>query len=123
MWKARRPKGARRWQSKVSVKVRTLDSLAEQYGVPRYVKVDAEGFDYEILSGMSFQPAFVSFEFQPADLAVSQRCIDLLENRSFNFVIGELAKFELPAWVSAAEIAKVLSSVPSTVLYGDVFAK
>src|ERR1700677_2886485 len=40
------------WQGTVQVQVRTLDSIATQHGVPKYVKVDAEGYDAEVLRGM-----------------------------------------------------------------------
>jgi FkbM family methyltransferase len=112
-----------KWEGKVQVQVRTLDSLASQYGIPSYVKVDAEGFDYEVLCGMSFEPSMLSFEFLPADLTVAKQCISALEKRSFNFVVEEQFTFHLSTWVNASEVLRVLSALPCGTMYGDVFAR
>jgi FkbM family methyltransferase len=111
-----------KWLGTVSVPVRTLDSLASQYGLPKYVKVDAEGFDCEVFRGMSFDPPVVSFEFLPDDLTVARECIGMLEQRLFNFVVEERSNFGLSSWVNAREILSALSALPRNVLYGDVFA-
>lgn len=111
------------WQGTVPVQVCTLDSLARRHGIPKYVKVDAEGYDAEVLRGMSFAPPMVSFEFQPVDMGIAQECIKLLRGRSFNFVIEERAQFELDHWVNAGEMLAVLARCCNSVAYGDVFAK
>jgi len=111
------------WQGTVQVQVRTLDSLANHYGIPKYVKVDAEGYDAEVLRGMSFRPQMVSFEFLSVDLRIARECIQLLREWSFNFVIEERSRFELNHWVNGDEILTVLSALSGGVLYGDVFAR
>jgi len=111
------------WKESVSVPVRTLESLALKYGVPKYVKVDAEGFDFEVLSGMKFEPPLVSFEFQPADMAIAKSCVELLRERVFNFVVEEEAKFELNSWVDSNAVLDLLASAPHGARYGDVFAR
>ena len=112
-----------RWEGVVQVQVRTLDSIATRYGIPRYLKVDAEGYDAEVLRGMSFRPQVVSFEFLSVDLGIARECISLLQEWSFNLVFEEESRFELAQWVSAAEILSMLSAPPQGVRYGDVFAK
>lgn len=111
------------WHGTVQVQVRTLDFLASNYGIPKYVKVDAEGYDAEVLRGMSFRPQLVSFEFQPVDLRIAQECIELLRECSFNIVVEERSRFELNQWVDGKEILAVVSSLPGDVTYGDVFAR
>ena len=111
-----------KWLGTVTVPVRTLDSLANQYGLPKYVKVDAEGFDCEVFRGMSFDPPVVSFEFLPNDLTIAKECIGLFEQRRFNFVVEEESHFALPNWVDAQEILNRLAALPKGVNYGDVFA-
>jgi FkbM family methyltransferase len=112
-----------KWVGKIPVPVRTLDSLASQYGVPKYVKVDTEGFDYEVLCGMSFEPSILSFEFLSADLNVARNCISALEGRLFNFVVEEQSRFHLGTWVNSSELLRHLSALPREALYGDVFAR
>jgi FkbM family methyltransferase len=111
------------WQGTVQVQVRTLDSIANHYGIPKYVKVDAEGYDAEVLRGMSFRPQIVSFEFLSRDLKVAQSCIELLREWSFNFVIEERSRFELTEWVNGDEILRAISALSGSVVYGDVFAR
>lgn len=111
------------WQGTVRVQVRTLDSIATDYGIPKYIKVDAEGYDAEVLRGASFRPEMVSFEFHLEHLETAQECIRLLREFAFNFVIEERSRFELNRWVGGKEIMSVLSTLAHGTRYGDVFAR
>jgi FkbM family methyltransferase len=72
--------GGRTWNvaARTDVKVTTLDALIQTFGVPDYIKVDVEGFDLEVLKGLSFGIRLLSFEFntQPGLIGVAERCID-----------------------------------------------
>jgi FkbM family methyltransferase len=107
----------------VKVPLSTLDVMAKRHGLPKYVKIDAEGYDAEVLLGMSFRPEMVSFEYAPGDLSVATRCVELLSGYTFNFALGEKAKFELDRWATEKEIIELLSAVPTSINYGDVFGK
>jgi FkbM family methyltransferase len=109
--------------NRIPVRVRTLDAIAAQYGIPQFVKIDAEGFDAEILRGMSFHPTMVSFEFLPANLSIARDCISLLPGRSFNLTIGEESQFAFDQWVEGASILDAIGKIPQSIFYGDVFAK
>ena len=50
-----------------SVKIRTLDSLAEEYGSFQFLHIDAEGHDYQVLSSLNldkFQPKIILMEYK-----------------------------------------------------------
>ena len=51
------------WNTKVVVKVDTLDNLIKKYGTPHFCKIDVEGFEESVLKGLSSPIPFISFEF------------------------------------------------------------
>jgi FkbM family methyltransferase len=71
---------------------RRFDSILAQYGVPRYLKVDIEGYDHLCLEALSASnaPEYVSFECGPNSLAMVARLYDIGYRRfnvmnQFNF--------------------------------------
>ena len=43
--------------------VTTLDKLIEQYEVPSFIKIDVEGYELEVLKGLTRLVPALSFEF------------------------------------------------------------
>ncbi len=114
------------WANQITVPVITLDSLIEKYGVPRFIKIDVEGFEESVLGGLSTRPPLLSFEFNTSFLDAAMRCLGKLKqvtNCSFNFVIGEPFKFELPEWVGVDQLRAGLMSLEKNVGYGDIFVR
>jgi FkbM family methyltransferase len=114
------------WAKEITVPIITLDCLVERYGMAKFIKIDVEGFEESVLSGLSKQPPILSFEFNTYFLDAAIRCLRSLgsaEDRSFNFVIGEPLKFELKDWVDANELCVRLQALQKEVGYGDIFVK
>jgi FkbM family methyltransferase len=59
------------WLESVEVGVVTLDQLAERYGFPTFVKIDAEGYDNHVLKGMSFR-----LEYNRLLPQTAERCLE-----------------------------------------------
>ena len=59
------------WAGKQTVEVTTLDSLIEEFGSPGFIKIDVEGYEFEVLSGLSRPVRALSFEFVPEYLAAA----------------------------------------------------
>lgn len=112
------------WANQLTVPVITLDSLIEQYGMPKYIKIDVEGSEESVLKGLSNQPPLLSFEFNTTFRESTSRCLDMLENSGdslFNFVIGEPARFELDEWVPLPDLRAKIGGLAEGVGYGDIF--
>jgi FkbM family methyltransferase len=117
--------GACEWSRKETVSIETLDNLIAQFGRPAFIKIDVEGFEEEVVSGLSTPVAMLSLEFTPEFIDSTIRCIDHLSrigNVRFQWSVGESMKFALPEWVGADEIRGVLSKIEKTE-FGDLYAR
>jgi FkbM family methyltransferase len=106
------------------VPVTTLDALAARYGVPRFVKVDAEGLDDRVIQGMNFRPDALSFEFLPQLPHVAKRALDLLgDDYVYNFTPGTDFRLSLGEWPDKAGMESYLEHVQFTHSNADVLAR
>jgi FkbM family methyltransferase len=113
------------WANQLTVPVITLDSMIEQYGMPKFIKIDVEGSEESVLQGLTSQPPLLSFEFNTNYREAAFRCLQMLASSNdclFNFVIGEPVRFELDEWVDADRLRAKLESVNTREGYGDIFA-
>jgi FkbM family methyltransferase len=101
------------WNEKISVPVSTLDALIKKYGRPKFVKIDVEGFEKEVLAGLSIAPPFLSFEFnsefaQAAATCIQQECFP--GDATFNVVAEPSTEFLFDQWVSRDEMLRLLQN-------------
>ena len=76
IWKKRHP-GKKR--TKIKVPTTTLDALIEEFGKPKYIKIDVEGYEDKVLSGLSHKIDLISFEIVKGHLDCAIKCFELLE--------------------------------------------
>ena len=114
-----------RWSRTQRVHLTTLDSLAARYGTPQFVKIDVEGYEPNVLRGMSTLPDHLSFELTlPECLDAALFCIDHLRSLGtpvFNYSLGEAMHLALDEWVDGATLKELLRSFNEPA-FGDVFA-
>jgi FkbM family methyltransferase len=113
------------WTHELKVSVTTLDLLAKQLGEPEYVKIDVEGFEINVLRGMSFRPRYLSFEFGARRKGPSTVCLEHLGARGFRFrpIVGREYRFATPEWMDLAEAKAWLDAFSiEQAEYGDMFA-
>jgi FkbM family methyltransferase len=118
--------GIYEWGLSETVPVTTLDQLIGEYGVPAFCKIDVEGYESEVLRGLSRPIAVVSFEFAPEAIRSAMDCLERLETLApfeFNYSVGESMALALPAWVQREEICEILISLPDKRTWGDVYAR
>jgi FkbM family methyltransferase len=115
-----------RWDSTQRVRVVTLDSLIAQHGLPRYIKIDVEGYELEVLGGLSQPVEIVSVEFLPGFPQLTYDVIDRLAELGayrFNPVQGETGGFLWADWRDGAAVKAWLEGLPADATSGDLFAR
>lgn len=113
------------WNRKETVAVDTLDNLIIEFGRPVFVKIDVEGFEPQVIAGLSSAVRALSFEFTPEFMTGTLQCIDHLWELGqcrFQVCLGESMEYHLPAWVTAEEIKAALTKIPRDA-FGDVYAR
>lgn len=122
-WKSGRFSGSQ-WNTQVQVAVTTLDSLISAHGCPEFCKIDVEGFEKEVLSGLSQTPKLVSFEFTREFAGNAQKCLDLLKNlgyTSFNCTSGPSDTLNFEGWVTPEDVMHAVMN-PNYKDHGDIYA-
>ncbi|MFN4282818.1 MAG: FkbM family methyltransferase [Alphaproteobacteria bacterium] len=113
------------WTRTVEVSQTTLDALIAAHGRPAFVKIDVEGFEADVLSGLSAPVPALSFEFTTIQRDVAQRalaCLVALGPYSYNAALGESQRFVFGEWTSAEQIGAWLDGLPNEANSGDIYA-
>lgn len=115
-----------RWEDSITVPVTTLDELIRQYGSPRFCKIDVEGFEVEVLAGLSQPVPALSFEFVNGALDQALQCLeelDRLGRHEFNVIAGELRHFIWPSWRNPELLRQWLEGEAEGIASGDIYAR
>jgi FkbM family methyltransferase len=116
------------WDKKVNVPSVSMDAAIAFFGVPHFIKIDVEGFELQVLSGLSRPVDFLCFEFTIEFANNMVACLEHLATLgmgSFNVGIGEDTLLYSPKWLSAAEIKDLVADLgkANPDLWGDVYAR
>ncbi len=115
-----------RWREAAQVPVTTLDDLIQRFGEPAFIKIDVEGYEPEVLLGLSRPVAALSFEYLAVAMDAALSCIDRLETLGdyrFNWSPGESHRLGSLRWLDAAGIRSFLTGLPDNAGSGDVYAR
>ena len=117
------------WTIMQPVSITTLDSLIQLFGIPKFCKIDVEGFEESVLKGLSYPIPFISFEFHKELLDIVKKCCDLLSvigKVKYNCIIhssNSMEKFLFPRWVKEEKLHNELNFHKGKRLSGDIYAK
>ena len=114
------------WDEAVEVPVTTLDALIARHGVPRFCKIDVEGFELDVLRGLSTPVEAISFEYLPVAKASAQACVRhlaALGDYRFRSSRVETMKWSDERWLTADEMVAKLDALAVSDRSGDVYAR
>ena len=113
------------WRER-EVEVTTLDRLIERHGVPEFVKIDVEGFETEVLRGLTRPVRALSFEYTPFRAGPALECLELLRRLGtarYNVSEGESYVMRYDRWLSAQECERFCRQEASKGReFGDIYA-
>jgi FkbM family methyltransferase len=115
-----------RWASGIRVPATTLDALIARHGLPRFCKIDVEGYEAEVLRGLSQPIPALSFEYLPAASEVARRAAGLLAALGpyrFNPTIGERRRFVWKQWRPVDALDAWLDARCAGEPSGDIYAR
>lgn len=117
-----------RWDKIIDVEVVTLENLIENYGVPDFCKIDVEGYELEVLKGLSKPIKLISFEFTIPEF--TDRAIDCINHLSklgniiCNYSKGESLELGLNDWLYPDKFILNFKLFPSkNIIDGDIYVK
>ena len=113
------------WNGRQVIRIDTLDNQIKKHGVPVFIKIDVEGFEEQVLLGLSQGVKAVSFEFTPEMIGNALGCIRALEQvrkYQYRFSFGESMAFSHDKWLDADGMGDYLAQVPQQE-FGDVYAR
>jgi FkbM family methyltransferase len=113
------------WKRKLEVEMTTMNELIRKHGSPFFIKIDVEGYEKEVLFGLSDMPPYLSFEFNAEFLDAVDDCLGLpvFQNQiECNIVLGEPRELHLAGWLAPTEIRKHLRSMDH-LSFGDIIVR
>jgi FkbM family methyltransferase len=119
-----------RWDRSIDVDVTTLDDLIAGHGEPAFCKIDVEGFEADVLAGLSRPLRGLSFEYLPPAHDAALTVLDMVERLgsqaggyTYNYSPIETMRWASDRWLDATELVQLLERFRPLGRSGDVYAR
>jgi FkbM family methyltransferase len=117
------------WNKSETVEITTLDNLIKEFGQPKFIKIDVEGYELEVLKGLNSPVYMISFEYcVPEQLKKVYDCLNRIKtidnNIECNYSVGESMAFKLDNWISYESMVQHIGSQEfESTDFGDVYIR
>lgn len=107
------------------VQVEKIENFIKQYGVPVYIKIDVEGYEYEVIQGLETPVPLISFELNLPEF--SQESIKIIEYLSkissgrYHYNFTTESSFLLQDFINSKEAVEYITS--TQLRYLEVYAR
>jgi FkbM family methyltransferase len=117
------------WKAANKIQLTTMDKLISTYGLPKFVKIDVEGYELEVLKGLTQIIPLISYEYTtPEQTDKALACLNLLHSITpkieCNYSVGESMNFELSTWKTKEEMEEIINSSNFiSTGFGDIYIR
>lgn len=115
------------WNRTETCQINTLDQLLTDHGIPRFIKIDVEGFEPDVLAGLSQAVPALSIEWTPELPDNARKCIQHLSSLAdyeYNISWAETMKLSAKGWRTKDSILNLIDEFTGeTFLFGDIYAR
>lgn len=117
-----------KWNKEVDIELITLDKMISDYGLPNFCKIDVEGYEFEVLKGLSQPLQLLSFEFTiPEFKDEAINCVRYLNSLGpivCNYSADETLEFGLVDWLPPSEFINIFKELDEMdITCGDIYIK
>jgi FkbM family methyltransferase len=119
----------KKWVKTVDVAITTADELIAVYGKPAFIKIDVEGYELEVLKGLTQPVDMLSFEYTvPEQPERALMCLAQIEKHNpqieCNYSVGEDLVWAMPGWITSGQMKElILSKSFQNTSFGDIYVR
>jgi FkbM family methyltransferase len=115
------------WTSKEKIQVDTLDNAIKRFFKPDYIKIDVEGFELDVLRGLTQPVSCISFEVTlPEAVDVAKQCIEYVSSLGrYKFIMPKNNLVHHTDWISKEDMMMCLNDlvIKGELVSADIFCK